>query len=204
MFIKKIILFIFILPNICIANDCLEYKNIPNITIKKSIWNKQIIQPNQRMNILHGNVTATLIDKYEITADINTIKEGGFCVSIKNVDATIGYSEFLIQIDMSHKKNTCSYNAILSHEDKHIDAYLSVIDKNKDLFNKSLFSAVNSIMPQFVDKEENIDFVIDSFNEQIQTHPDIILLKQHIKADEEIKNKKVDKEDTGESLKKCD
>jgi hypothetical protein len=154
------------------------------------------------MDVLHGNVIATLVDNFEITGDITSI-EDGFCVALKNVDATIGYSDFLVQIDISHKPNTCSYNAILQHEDEHIRAYLSVIDDNQDLLKQSIKSAANSIVPIFVHDEKDIESAIDKLNYQLQNHPDIILLKQHILTDEEIRNKYVDLNDNGETLRKC-
>ncbi len=201
--LKKYLIFVFcLLPNLVLADDCLSYKLNPNINIKTPSWSKQVVQPLQKMDVLHGDVIATMVDNYELTTDITSI-EDGFCVSLKSVDATIGYSDFLVQIDLSHKKNTCSYNAVLSHEDEHIRAYLSVIDDNQDLLKKSLKSAAISITPIFVREQKDIDSAVDKLNEELQSHPDIILLKQHLKAEEEIRNKRVDQNDTGESLRKC-
>lgn len=184
------------------SDDCLNYKLNPNITVSAPVWTKSVVQPLQKMDVLHGNVVATLIDEFEITADITSI-EDGFCVALKNVDANIGYSDFLVQIDLSHKPNTCSYNAILQHEDEHIRAYLSVIEDNQELFKKSIKNAVKSIVPVFVKNEQDIEIAIDKLNNELQNHPDIVLLKQQIHADEEIRNKRVDINDTGETLKKC-
>ena len=201
--LKKIVFFIIILiPNILFADDCLDYKLNPNITIKSPTWTKSVVQPLEKMDILHGEVIATLVNEFEITADITSI-EDGFCVALKNVDLTIGYSDFLVQIDISHKPNTCSYNAILQHEDEHIRAYLSVIEDSKDLFKKSVKTASESIIPVFVKNEKDIESAIDKLNQELQNHPDIILLKQQIRADEEIRNKYVDINDTGETLKNC-
>lgn len=183
-------------------DDCLDYKLTPKINITSPNWSKSVVQPLKKMDVLHGNVIATLVDNFEITGDITSI-EDGFCVALKNVDATIGYSDFLVQIDISHKPNTCSYNAILQHEDEHIRAYLSVIDDNQDLLKKSIKSAANSIVPIFVHDEKDIESAIDKLNYQLQNHPDIILLKQHIMTDEEIRNKYVDLNDNGETLRKC-
>jgi len=184
------------------GDDCLDYKLNPDVTIRMPVWSKSVVQPLQKMDVLHGEVVATLVDEFEITADITSI-EDGFCVGLKNVDVTIGYSDFLVQIDMSHQPNTCSYNAILQHEDEHIRAYLSVIEDNEDVFRKSIKNAANSIVPIFIKNEKDIESAIDKLNAQLQNHPDIILLKQQIRADEEIRNKYVDINDTGETLKKC-
>lgn len=200
--VSYLFLLTLIVPTISVADDCLGYKLTPKITIKTPSWEKQVVQPLQQMDVLHGDVIATMVDNYEITTDITSI-EDGFCVALKNVDAVIGYSDFLVQIDISHKPNSCSYNAILQHEDEHIRAYLSIIEDSTDLLKQSVMSAADSITPIFVKNQHDIESAIDKMNEKIQNHPDIILLKQHIKADEEIRNKHVDQNDTGETLKKC-
>lgn len=184
------------------VDDCLNYKLTPTINIKSPIWEKDVVQPLKDMDVLHGNVIATLVDDIEITGDITSI-EDGFCVALKNVDVLIGYSNFLVQIDISHKPNSCSYNAILQHEDEHIRAYLSVIEDNQDLLKKSIKSAADSIIPIFVNDSKDIESAIDKLNYELQNHPDIILLKQRIKSDQEIRNKYVDINNTGEMLRKC-
>ena len=200
---KFIFLFsLFFISGAMAGDDCLDYKLNPDVTINVPLWTKSVVQPLQKMDVLHGNVIATLVDEFEITADITSI-EDGFCVALKNVDTTIGYSDFLVQIDISHKPNTCSYNAIAQHEDEHIRAYLSVIDDNSDLLKQSVINASNSIMPIFVKEEKDIESAIDKLNDELQNHPEIVLLKQRIKADEEIRNKYVDLNDNGETLKKC-
>lgn len=200
---KKILFFIFIfITSSSFADDCLDYKLTPIITFKTPIWEKSVVQPLKHMDVLHGNVIATLVDEFEITTDLTSI-EDGFCVSLKNIDVTLGYSDFLVQIDISNRPNTCQYNAILQHEDQHIRAYLSVIEDNKNLIKQSVQSAADSIIPIFVKNESDIESAVDKLNDKLQNHPDIILLKQHIKADEEIRNKYVDLNDSGETLKKC-
>ena len=203
---KKIIFGIFysffIIFSVFAEDECLNYKLAPKINVQSPIWQKNVVQPLQPMDVLHGDVIATMVDEFEITTDITSI-EDGFCVALKNIDVIIGYSDFLVQIDISHQPDTCSYNAILQHEDQHIRAYLSVIDDNQDLLQESIKSAANSITPIFVQNEKDIESAIDKLNNQLQNHPDIVLLKQQIKAEEEIRNKYVDLNDSGEALKKC-
>ena len=202
MFKKFLFLLFILIPNITFADDCLDYKLTPKITIKSPTWTKSVVQPLKSMDVLHGDVIATLVDEFEITTDLTSI-EDGFCVALKNIDVTIGYSDFLVQIDKSHNINTCSYNAILQHEDEHIRAYLSVIEDNQEMFKKSIENAADSIVPIFIKNEKDIEYAIDKLNNELQNHPDIILLKQQIKAGEEIRNKYVDINDTGETLRKC-
>lgn len=203
-FFKRIlILFYVFFPGVMYAgNDCLNYKLTPKITIQSPIWEKNVVQPLKEMDLLHGDVIATLIDEFDITSDITSI-EDGFCVALKNIDVLFGYSNFLVQIDISYKPNTCPYNVILQHEDEHIRAYLSVIEDNQDLLKKSIKSAADSVVPIFVNDVKDIESAVDKLNYELQNHPDIILLKQRIKAEEEIRNKYVDINNNGEMLKKC-
>ena len=184
------------------ADNCLEYKKIPRVFIDTPDWEKQIVQPNKPMDLWHGNVVATMVDNYDIIADIKNINNG-FCVSLKTVNAVIGYNNFRVHIDINHIPNTCSYNAILAHEEQHIQTYLSVIDDFKADFRKSVFSAADSIMPVFVKNREDINLAIDMMNDELQSHPDLILIKQKIKAAEEIRNKKIDQNNNSDELKKC-
>ena len=184
------------------ANDCVSYKMTPKITISVPTWTKEVVQPLDEMDLWHGNVIATMVDNYDIVADITSI-EDGFCVGIKQVDAEIGYSNFLVQVDIRHKPNSCSYDAVLAHEDQHIREYLSVIDDARMGLHSALYSAADSVMPIFVKDSLDIDLAIEQLNEKLQSHPELILIKQKIKSEEEIRNKKIDQNDMGESLKKC-
>lgn len=200
---KKLLFFICLfIPKILFADGCLDYKLNPKVNIITPIWSKSVVQPLKSMDVLHGDVIATLVNEFEITTDLTSV-EDGFCVSIKNLDVTIGYSDFLVQIDISHRPNTCSYDAILQHEDEHIRAYLGVIEDKKDLFYQYIKNAADSITPIFIYSEKDIEMAIDKLNDELQNHPNMILLKQQIHAEEEIRNKYVDINDTGETLKKC-
>ncbi len=183
-------------------DDCVSYKLTPRVDLEFPTWSKEVVQPLRHMDLLHGNVVATMVDNYDIVADITNI-EDGYCVALKSVYATVGYSDFLVQIDIRHKPNTCSYNAILSHEDEHIRAYLSVMDDNRKDLQDSIYRAANSIPPIFVRSVNDIDAAINELNAELQAHPDLILAKQKIKAAEEIRNKRVDQHDTGQTLRKC-
>ena len=183
-------------------DDCVSYKLTPRVDLEFPTWSKEVVQPLRHMDLLHGNVVATMVDNYDIVADITNI-EDGYCVALKSVYATVGYSDFLVQIDIRHQPNTCSYNAILSHEDEHIRAYLSVMDDNRKDLQDSIYRAANSIPPIFVRSINDIDAAINELNAELQAHPDLILAKQKIKAAEEIRNKRVDQHDTGQTLRKC-
>ena len=192
-----------LLPTFARADDdCIDYKLSPHVAITAPSWTKEVVQPIHQMDLLHGDVIATLVDNYDITADTTDI-EGGICVTLKSVDAVVGYEHFLVQIDIRHAPNTCTYDAILSHEDEHIRAYLGIIDEYGDELNAAISSAANSIMPIFVEDRIDVDAAVDALNNALQSHPDVILIKQKIKAAEEIRNKRVDALDNGTRIRQC-
>jgi hypothetical protein len=194
--------FVFGFCNLANANVCAVYKITPKITIKTPEINKTVVQPDEPMNLTHGNVEATLVNNYEVVVDVRQYLTG-FCVILKSVDATIGYKDFLVQIDKRHEPESCAYNVILDHENQHIDAYLSVIEDYKKDLHESLYSAANSIMPVFVQGQSDVVKIVDVLNDKLQKHPDIVLTIQKIHADEEIKNKVIDEHEDYSELKKC-
>ena len=184
------------------AGTGVQYKKNPAVYINTPDWTKVVVQPKKEMNLWHGNVVATMVDSYDVVADINPV-EGGFCVGVKSVSAEIGYSNFTVQIDMRHKPDTCQYDAVLAHEDKHIKTYLSVIDDLKADLQHSLYLAVDSVMPVFVKSRADVSSVVDNMNNRIQNHPDLVIVKHRINAEQEIRNKKIDQSEDNKLLKKC-
>lgn len=199
--IKKILFFI-LFPFTLYANDCLVYKQIPNVKISKPEYEKNVIQSDEHMEKYHGNVLATLVEDYDIITDIIT-SGTGYCVVIRAVDGIIGYNDFLVKIDNSHDVDSCEYRAVLNHEDKHIDAYLSVIDDMWADISGSVFNAANSVMPVFVSSRGEIDLAIENMNIKMRAHPELVLMKQKIKAAQEIRNKRVDQNEDNHELKSC-
>ena len=202
--LKKYLLFLcFLFPCQLLANNCLSYKQTPNINLSKPDVNIQIIQPDEEMDINHhGNVVASMYQELGITTEIIFVKSG-FCVVLKDININLGYNDFLVKIDKNYKKNTCAYNSVMAHEQKHIDTYLSLIDEYESDIKNTYFTAADSVMPIFIEKKSDFDNAVEIMNKEIQNHPDLILLFQKIKAEEEIRNKKIDQLETGEDLMKC-
>lgn len=184
------------------AADCVGLKKNPAVYINVPDWEKKVVQPRVPMDLWHGNVLATLVDNYDLVVDVVPV-ENGACVSLKTVNAIVGYNDFNVQIDIRHTPDTCTYNAILKHEDKHIKTYLSVIDDFKADLQKTIYRAADSVMPIFIHDITQVDDAVDMMNEELQSHPEMILIKQKIRAAQEIKNKQVDEQENKDELKKC-
>lgn len=196
---------LFVVTSAFAEDKCIEYKARPLVRIDKPDWVKKVGQPLKMMDLYHGNVVATLIDEYDIVVNVDELPNNeGFCVGIKDINAVIGYSDFLVKIDMRHKLDSCSYKTVLDHEGEHIQAYLSVIDDFQDDLKNSVYSAANSIVPVYVKNESDIGSAIDDLNSKLQTHPDLILVKQKISAEEELRNSKIDEKNAQyDKLQNC-
>lgn len=209
--LKKILFFIFLAFPV-IADDCIQYKKTPFVNIKNPEWTKTVVLSDEPMDEykgknfsfkLHGITETSFMEKYEI--DFNVIPEqDGYCLVINGADVLIGYENFLVKIDKSHKVNSCSYNAVLKHEEKHIDAYLSILKDMEPDIKNSIFNAMNSMMPMYAPDFESIDSLVDELYKKIEKHPELVLLNQKISAAQEIRNKRIDQDENNYELKRCE
>lgn len=200
---KKIFLFFYVLfLSPVFADDCVSYKIKPSVILKSPEINKVINQSDITKDKMHGSVEASLISNYSLLVDVYPVKDG-FCVSLKQIDATIGFENFYIQIDYSHKPNSCSYNAVLAHEEKHIKTYLDIIDEFQSEIKNSLIYAADSVMPVYISDKLNVDSAVDLINEKFSSHPDLLLVSQKINAAQEIRNKQIDQNENNSDLYSC-
>ena len=205
MMVKAFLIFIgamVVAPGARAADDCLGYQLTPAVEISAPQWSKQVIQPIIPMDLWHGNVVATMADNFNIAVDVTPI-EDGYCVALKSVDAAIGYEEFNVHIDSRHAPGTCAYNAILAHEDEHIRAYLSVTDDMHDDIHAAVATAAAAVTPVFIQNEGQIDAAMDALHDALQSHPDLILIHNRLRAAQEIRNKSVDAQDDGSRFRRC-
>ncbi|MCL2538280.1 MAG: hypothetical protein FWF34_00015 [Alphaproteobacteria bacterium] len=184
------------------AADCIAHKISPEINIIVPEWTHSVIQPDEPMDLHHGVVIATLAERYNMVVSAEPVI-GGYCIVLNSVDATFGYTEFLIKIDSRHLPDSCEYNLTLEHEELHIAAHLSAADDAANDIRRSVTVAASSVMPIFVPSSDDIDSAMDRMQRVIQEHPDIILMKQKMDADQEIKNKKIDQRGDGRRINEC-
>ena len=63
---------------------------------------------------------------------------------------------------------------------------------------------MNILTHIYVKNDSEIGAAVDKLNYKLQSHPDLILIKQQISAAEELRNAKIDESDKHyEELKKC-
>jgi ATP-dependent protease HslVU (ClpYQ) peptidase subunit len=63
--------------------------------------------------------------------------------------------------------------------------------------------AANSVMPAFARTQADADSALDKFNAEMQTNPAVVLIKQKIAAEQEMRNKKIDQMDDGRRAVSC-
>ncbi|MDE6250922.1 MAG: hypothetical protein K2M34_04820 [Alphaproteobacteria bacterium] len=196
-------IFVAVLPILSAGayNDCLNYKITPRIDIATYEWEKSVSQPDDYMNE-HGHVQTSLIQENGINVKLFSVI-GGWCVVLDSVDTKIGYKKFDVKVDKKYKPNSCFYNAVLAHEDKHINVHLSVLENHKKALHDTLYGAANSIMPIFIEDIETVDNVINDIGHQLNKHPDVVLILQKMNSDLDIQNSKVDLDESGADMKKC-
>lgn len=184
------------------AEDCLKYKTSPIVKIKKNEWTQNIVQPELPMDSLHGTVVASFDEEYDLQVSA-TPSGSGYCVVLNGLNAALGYTEFQINIDKSHEPKSCKYKMTLEHEKEHVSAYLNAFKDEADNMKKSITLAANSIMPIFVSSLDGVNAALDDMQQELQSHPNIVLMKQKLDANQEILNKKVDERDPGLRIRLC-
>jgi len=166
------------------------------------------------MDLLHGNVVATLVEEYEIEYGAARVggengeaarspKGEGWCVFIEGITVEMGYTDFVVQVDKRHSPESCEFKRILEHEDEHVAAHLAVIrDEGKNI-RAAIAAAANNVLPMFARDENGIDDAMNELETRLQNRPEIRLLRQKLAAEREIRNKKIDMNDRGERLRGC-
>ncbi len=155
------------------------------------------------MDMYHGNVVAQLQENYEL--GIEQIKiENGYCIVLSDVFAVVGYDNFKVKINSSNEKNSCEYDAILKHEDKHIETYLSVISEKQDDIYDTIKSSAQNVIPVFIESELDIDFAMDKIHNMLSSYPELRLLIKQIFAAQELQNKELDYSGKYNYLDDCD
>ena len=184
------------------ANACLEHKQKSDISVDLITPKTNIMQDDGLVDMWHGLVEAAWVNQYDVGFFVQPVKNG-VCVGINSVNLDIGYEEFNVKIDIRHKKDSCSYNAVLAHEKKHIDVYNKVASEYLPDFKRSLESATDSIFPIFVKTYDEVKNATTELKEKFFNHPELVVLMQRLEAAQEIRNKRIDQEETGDDLKKC-
>ena len=182
------------------ATVCTKHKQDPVVNFSSPEWRKTI-QSTDLKGSAHGQVFANLSEKHMLSMEIVPVV-GGACVVLLGVDSSFGFTEFIVQMDKKYKIKTCEYDVIMNHEDQHILANLSVMDDLAGDMKNAIQVATKSIIPIFI-KDGDIDRAAHQIERTIQTHPMVVLAKQKIAAEQELRNRQIDRRDDSAALRNC-
>ncbi|MCL2749043.1 MAG: hypothetical protein FWE50_03120 [Alphaproteobacteria bacterium] len=195
-------IFTFCFSGFAFADDCLSHKVSPTVEVIRPEWTVEAMQPSESMDALHGTVAATFEEEYNLSVASEPL-DAGYCVVLRSVRASVGYTDFLVRIDASHIPGSCGYDMTMEHEEEHITAHIAALDGEYASIEKTIETAANSIMPVFVKSLDGVDAVLDKMQSDLQNDPGIILMKQKLDVQQEIGNKKVDEHDDGKRINSC-
>ncbi|MCL1891998.1 MAG: hypothetical protein FWF97_01735 [Alphaproteobacteria bacterium] len=184
------------------ASDCLQFKVSPEVKITTTEWTRDVVQPPAPMDKFHGTVTASFDEEFRLRVAAQPAGEG-YCIVLGKLDATVGYTNFLVHIDGSHIPGSCEYHMVLNHETEHIAAHIAALEGESENIKAAIRTAANSVMPVFVKSLDGVNAALDRMQDELQSHPDIVLMKQKLTAEQEIRNKKVDERDDGKRINMC-
>lgn len=184
------------------ADGCLEYKKNADVNVNLIKTVTQVTQDDGLDDMWHGLVETAWVNEFDIGFFVSPVP-GGVCVGIDSVDMNAGYDKFNVKIDVRHKPESCSYNAVLAHENKHINVYNEVAKEFFPELKKSVENAAGAVFPIFVKTYDEVKNASAQLKEKFLEHPDFVLIQQKIEAAQEIRNKRVDQNETGQDLKNC-
>lgn len=127
-----------------------------------------------------GDVEAVFRAKYDLK-----MEEFDGCTALKSVRAEIGY-DFDIRIDGRFNEGSCEYNAVLRHEQDHINIYMATLRDFAAEFEKALKSAAKSARA-----------------EDIKSDPELVMVLRKIEAEAGVRNRNLDKNPHSDHLAEC-
>jgi len=173
-----------------LANVCAVHRQIPGVTFTSPEWSMRVESADLGGDA-HGIVDARLSEQIMLSVRRVTVR-GGDCFILTGVDASIGFTEFIVKIDQSYTSGTCEFDVIMNHEQEHIRANLSVMHGMAEEWRRALELSSNSVIPVFVPTGRTNDHVSDVFMRTIQSHPSIVLIRQKTESEKEFRNRQVD------------
>lgn len=163
-----------------LAGPCDEYKKNINIDLQKKIGSVNI---NSSTDDLWPRAGYVVVKPYSlIEPKIGYVFNGKFyCVYLDSVDVTVGFQDFDMFIDKKYNKNSCEYNAVLKHENHHIDDSKKALDNIFDELNSTFKNVVNNIEPIYVENADDVPYAFEKIEEKITKDADILKLVEKFK-----------------------
>ncbi|MDR1697276.1 MAG: hypothetical protein LBR41_03620 [Rickettsiales bacterium] len=184
---------------------CSEFKVRPDVEITQiGAETKRVFVelPRGENGMIHGTTRATVSQKFGIEISYAPVADR-FCVVLTDVDAEIGYSEFLIELDQDLESGTCEYDIVAAHEDEHMSAYAKVLRNNWAALTDAIRAAADAVAPISVASDTDIESAADEMQKQIANDTEFQLVMQKIAAEQEIENRRIDTRGDALKINKC-
>lgn len=78
------------------------------------------------------------------------MKGGRYCALPTEINIKMGYPTFEVLIDRRYRHGTCQFNAILDHENEHVDLYLHTLDRMTPWLESQILGEIDRIKPLIV------------------------------------------------------
>ena len=178
--------FLFVLCCLCfvgsgaVAGPCDNYKKNIDIKIQKSKWKINVHSSDDDLWPRAGYV---VVKPYSlIEPNIGYAFNGKFyCVYLDDVNVTVGFQDFDVYIDKKYQKDSCEYNAVLKHENHHIDDSENALDNIFDELNSVFKNVVNNIEPIYVENADDVPYAFEKIQDKITKDNDIVKLVEKFK-----------------------
>lgn len=183
------------------AGPCDEYKKNPPVNIEKSSWNITVQSSQEDLWPKGGFVK--IHPFYTLSPTIQYTYNGDFyCVYLESVNAVVGFQDFDITINKKHKSGSCEYDAILKHENHHIQDSVNALNSLFPDIKSTLAELSNSIETIYVEDPDNVQIAIEGIESQLIESEQIKRLIENFKRQQEYDANVLDSE-PDEGLKQC-
>ncbi len=184
-----------------VSGPCDKYKKNPDVNIKKADWKINVHRTDQDMGQKAGYVSIQPFNSF--APQIGYVFNGEYyCVYLDSVKSTVGFRDFEIYVDEKFPVDSCEYNAVLAHENHHIDDAVAALDNVFPKIKGALQDAANDVQPVYVTDADSVPRIFEEMSNQVQNNKKLMDLVNEFKTQNDRDATALDSE-PDENLKKC-
>ena len=181
--VKKIIYFLcglFVFGS-AFADDCSQYKKDVDRKLTKAEWKVTTAPSDDDLWPVGGYVNVRPFSLF--TPKIEYVYNGKYyCVYLTEVQATVGFKDFEVIINKNYKKDSCEYNAVLTHENHHIadaeDAFNKIFPEIED----ALRAAAKDVDPIYTTDADEVPYAIEKIQDKVMKYKKLTDLVEQFKT----------------------
>ena len=195
------VLFSVLLCAPAISGPCDKYKKNPDVNIKKAEWKINVHQTDENLGQKAGYVNVQPFNSF--APKIGYVFNGEYyCVYLDSVESTIGFRDFEIYVDKKFPVDSCEYNAVLAHENHHINDAIAALNNVFPRVKQALQDAANDVQPVYVTDADSVPQVFEKMSNQVQNNKKLMDLVNEFKTQNDRDAAALDSE-PDDGLEKC-